>query len=128
MPVLLKLLVDLVRAITSLSREPINLLAGIGGKYLGVLADFGAFAGSVVLSSVLELGCVGWWRILISIGFLLEFDRASRTFEPLLSGLGVTTSLVEVVSGTNRSDGTADLESSGHVCWRWLLERMVCCC
>lgn len=118
MPVFLKLLVDLVRAIASLSGEPVNLLAGVGSEYLGVLANLSAFARSVVLSSVLELGCVGWWRMLISIGLLLKVDRASRTFEPLLSGLGVTASLVEVVSGTDRGDGTADLESSGHVCWR----------
>lgn len=41
------------------------------------------------------------------------------TFEPLLCGLGVTTGLVEVVAGTDRGDGTADLESSGHVCCCW---------
>lgn len=62
LPVLLKLLVDLVRAVTSLSGEPVDLLAGVGSKHLGILADFGAFAGGVVLSGVLELGCVGWWR------------------------------------------------------------------
>jgi hypothetical protein len=39
------------------------------------------------------------------------------TFEPLLSGLGVTASLVEVVAGTDRGDGTSDLESSGHGCF-----------
>jgi len=48
--------------------------------------------------------------------------RENHTFEPLLSGLGVTTGLVEVVAGTDRGDGTADLESSGHVGWRWLVE------
>jgi hypothetical protein len=63
LPVLLKLLVDLVRAITGLSREPVNLLASIGSIHLGVFAELGAFAGSIVLSGVLELGCVGWWRI-----------------------------------------------------------------
>lgn len=63
LPVLLKLLVDLVRAIASLSGEPVNLLAGVGSKHLGVLADLGAFAGGVVPSGVLDLGCVGWWRM-----------------------------------------------------------------
>jgi hypothetical protein len=63
LPVLLKLLVDLVCAIASLSREPVNLLAGVGSKHLGVLADLGAFAGGVVPSGVLDLGCVGWWRM-----------------------------------------------------------------
>ena len=63
LPVLFKLLVDLVSAVTSLSGESVNLLAGISSKHLGVLADLGAFAGGVVLSGVLELGCVGWWRI-----------------------------------------------------------------
>ena len=55
---------------------------------------------------------------------LLEGRKADHTFEPLLSGLGVTTGLVEVVSGTDRGDGTADLESSGHVVdWGDLIER-----
>jgi hypothetical protein len=50
---------------------------------------------------------------------LLEERGANHTFEPLLSGLGVTAGLVEVVSGTERGDGTADLDSSGHVVdWR----------
>lgn len=52
---------------------------------------------------------------------LLEEMRVTHTFEPLLSGLGVTAGLVEVVTGTDRGDGTADLESSGHVGWRWLV-------
>ena len=59
LPVLLELLVDLVRAITSLGREPVNLLASVGSKHFGILADFGAFARSVVLSGVLEFGGVG---------------------------------------------------------------------
>jgi hypothetical protein len=46
---------------------------------------------------------------------LLEKRRDNHTFEPLLGGLGVTACLVEVVAGTDRGDGTADLESSGHV-------------
>ena len=55
---------------------------------------------------------------------LLEDRKAVHTFEPLLSGLGVTAGLVEVVAGTDRGDGTADLESSGHVDdWRKLMER-----
>ena len=62
LPVLLQLLVDLVRAITSLRCKPVNLLAGVGSEHLGVLADFGAFAGGVVFSGVLKLGCIGWWR------------------------------------------------------------------
>ena len=125
MPVLLKLLVDLVSAVASLSGKPVNLLAGIGSKNLGVLANLGALAGGVVLSGVLELGCVGWWRRLVSNGSLKE-SRSDHTFEPLLGGLGVTTGLVEVVSGTDRGNGTADLESSGHVCWRCLVEKAEC--
>jgi hypothetical protein len=47
------------------------------------------------------------------------------TFEPLLSGLGVAASLVEVVAGTDRRETATDLESSRHVvgCWReWIVE------
>lgn len=62
LPVLLKLLVDLVGAITGLGGEFVDLLASVGGEDLGVFADLGALAGDVVLSGVLDLGCVGWWR------------------------------------------------------------------
>ena len=65
---------------------------------------------------------------LISIGLFLVNTRTDRTFESLLSSLGVTTSLVEVVSGTNGGDGAADLESSGHVCWRVSVVGGVWCC
>jgi hypothetical protein len=59
LPVCLELLVDLVCAIASLSREPVNLLAGVGGEDLGIFADLCAFAGDVLLANVLDLGCVG---------------------------------------------------------------------
>jgi hypothetical protein len=53
-------------------------------------------------------------RKLVSNGSVCEI-KASPTFEPLLSGLGVAASLVEVVAGTDRCETTTDLESSGHV-------------
>jgi hypothetical protein len=55
---------------------------------------------------------------MVSNGLSLKEQRSENTFEPLLGGLRVTAGLVEVVSGTDRGDGTADLESSGHVGWR----------
>lgn len=101
-------------AITGLRGEPVDLLASIGSENLGVLADLSALAGNVVLSSVLELGCVGCWCNRLALTLTYE-TRTGSTFESLLRGLGVTTSLVEVVAGTDRGDTTTDLESSGHV-------------
>lgn len=59
LPVCLELLVDLVRTIASLSCEPVDLLASVGGEHLGILADLCALARNVLLSDVLDLGCVG---------------------------------------------------------------------
>jgi hypothetical protein len=59
LPVCLQLLVDLVCAIAGLLGEPVNLPASVGGDCLGVFAELCAFAGEVLLSNVLDLGCVG---------------------------------------------------------------------
>jgi hypothetical protein len=48
-----------VRTIASLSCEPVDLLASVGGEHLGILADLCALARNVLLSDVLDLGCVG---------------------------------------------------------------------
>jgi hypothetical protein len=60
LPVLLKLLIDLVSAVTSLSSKSVYFPAGIRSNYLSVFANLSALAGSVVPAGVLELGCVGW--------------------------------------------------------------------
>ena len=59
LPVCLEFLVDLVCAIAGLSSEPIDLFASVGGEHLGILADLCALAGNILLSDVLDLGCVG---------------------------------------------------------------------
>jgi hypothetical protein len=59
LPVCLQLLVDLVCAIAGLLGEPVDLTASVGGDCLCVFAELCAFAGEVLLSNVLDLGCVG---------------------------------------------------------------------
>lgn len=59
LPVCLEFLVDLVCAIAGLSSEPVDFLSSVGGEHLGILADLCALAGEVLLSDVLDLGCVG---------------------------------------------------------------------
>jgi hypothetical protein len=49
-----------VCAIAGLSGESVDFLAGVGGEYLGILADLCAFARDILLANVLDLGCVGY--------------------------------------------------------------------
>jgi hypothetical protein len=59
LPVLLKLLVDLVSLVAGFGSKSVDLLASVGGKHLGVFADLSALAGNVVLCDVLGFSCVG---------------------------------------------------------------------